>query len=231
MTEVLSISQPDGHTHFGSSLSPSSSQTSILLQNPSSYPRSNPNYQSRYRAAGYDTRTSLSAPSSAPSSPQFAAPGFSREPSYMSTPSSSLSLNEDATQEDEELCFPTYDHHGYFEIQEETTEPPNQPSEPARPPATSAPKAPKTPTTPVHAPLYEPDQTAGDDMAIKSEPTRHVDYLSHSWKEEDIWSSWRHIVGRRKVYSNSARLENASWRQWAKSRNQLRTIAPDTLNW
>lgn len=73
--------------------------------------------------------------------------------------------------------------------------------------------------------------TAGDDTAIEHEPTRHVDYLSHNWKEEDIWASWRHIVAKRKVYSNGARLENASWRTWAKSKYQLKTVSPETLNW
>ena len=72
---------------------------------------------------------------------------------------------------------------------------------------------------------------AGDDTAIQIEPTRHVDYLSHNWKEEDIWASWRHIVAKRKVYSNSQRLENASWRTWAKSKYQLKTVSPETLNW
>lgn len=73
--------------------------------------------------------------------------------------------------------------------------------------------------------------TAGDDTAIEDEPTRHVDYLSHNWKEEDIWASWRHIVAKRKAYSNSPRLENASWRTWAKSKYQLKTVSPETLNW
>ncbi len=72
---------------------------------------------------------------------------------------------------------------------------------------------------------------AGDDTAIENEPTRHVDYLSHNWKEEDIWASWRHIVAKRKAYSNSPRLENASWRTWAKSKYQLKTVSPETLNW
>lgn len=73
--------------------------------------------------------------------------------------------------------------------------------------------------------------TAGDDTAIENEPTRHVDYLSHNWKEEDIWASWRHIVAKRKTYSNSPRLENASWRTWAKSKYKLKTVSPETLNW
>ncbi|KAJ5517525.1 hypothetical protein N7527_009085 [Penicillium freii] len=34
---------------------------------------------------------------------------------------------------------------------------------------------------------------SADDTLIEDEPSRHVDYLSHDWKEEDIWSSWREI--------------------------------------
>jgi hypothetical protein len=72
---------------------------------------------------------------------------------------------------------------------------------------------------------------AEDDIAIRARPSRHVDYLSHNWREEDIWSSWKLIVARRGDYSNSARLENASWRTWMKSKNKLSTVSPETLNW
>lgn len=72
---------------------------------------------------------------------------------------------------------------------------------------------------------------AGDDNSIEREPTRHVDYLSHEWKLEEIWSSWSYVVARRRVYSNSVRLENAAWRTWAKSMNRLKTISPESLNW
>jgi len=58
-----------------------------------------------------------------------------------------------------------------------------------------------------------------------------VDYLSYDWREEDIWSSWRHIVEHRKVYGERSRLENASWRTWAKSQFKLKTVSPDSLNW
>ena len=81
--------------------------------------------------------------------------------------------------------------------------------------------------------LDRPDRqlSAGDDTALRREPTRQVDYLSHNWKEEDIWSTWRHVVAKRRVYSNSRRLENASWRTWAKSKYRLETVSPDKLNW
>ncbi|KAJ5761868.1 uncharacterized protein N7511_005250 [Penicillium nucicola] len=72
---------------------------------------------------------------------------------------------------------------------------------------------------------------AVDDTSIEDEPSRHVDYLSHDWKEEDIWSSWRYVTSRRNDYSNGVRLENASWRTWAKAKHNLRTVSPESLNW
>ena len=75
------------------------------------------------------------------------------------------------------------------------------------------------------------EHAAEDDTAVRTLPSRHVDYLSHNWKEEDIWESWKYIVSRRGDYTNSARLENASWRTWMKSKNKLRTVSPETLNW
>jgi len=84
-------------------------------------------------------------------------------------------------------------------------------------------------TTRSDSPVMTPQPA--DDTAIKAEPKQHVDYLSHNWREEDIWSSWRHIVSQRRVYGQRSRLENASWRTWAKSKYQLRTVSPETLNW
>lgn len=63
-------------------------------------------------------------------------------------------------------------------------------------------------------------------------PSRHVDYLSHDWQEPDIWSSWRYVRKEKTGFlQNAARLENASWRTWAKSKYKLKTITPETLNW
>jgi hypothetical protein len=76
-----------------------------------------------------------------------------------------------------------------------------------------------------------PTGYAEDDIAVRTQPSKHVDYLSHNWKEEDIWSSWKHIVAKRGAYSNSVRLENASWRTWVKSKNKLKTISPESLAW
>ncbi|EXK24632.1 hypothetical protein FOMG_18655 [Fusarium oxysporum f. sp. melonis 26406] len=70
-----------------------------------------------------------------------------------------------------------------------------------------------------------------DDMAVSSRPSRQVDYLSHNWREEDIWSSWRYILMRRGELPNIIRLENAVWRAWVKAKNNLKTISPETLDW
>lgn len=43
-----------------------------------------------------------------------------------------------------------------------------------------------------------------------TQQSQYVDYLSHSWKEEDIWLSRKHVAWSRKAYSDGARLENAS---------------------
>lgn len=72
---------------------------------------------------------------------------------------------------------------------------------------------------------------AADDIPVEQEPSRHVDYLSHKWQEEDIWASWRYVTARKTIYSDGVRLENASWRTWAKAKNNLGTTAPETLNW
>ena len=70
-----------------------------------------------------------------------------------------------------------------------------------------------------------------DDTAVRDQPSQYVDYLSHDWEEEDIWSSWKHITPKRNVYGNSARLENALWRTWTRSKYRQKTVLPETLNW
>ncbi|CCH62244.1 hypothetical protein TBLA_0G03070 [Henningerozyma blattae CBS 6284] len=75
-----------------------------------------------------------------------------------------------------------------------------------------------------------------DDNDVVREPERHVDYLSHHWNEYEISNSWKYIVLKKKKRNvqdevNSARLENASWRTWAKARNNLQTVSPEIVNW
>jgi len=84
-----------------------------------------------------------------------------------------------------------------------------------------------SPSPPDTPDLYQPH----DDNDIVYEPQRHVDYLSHNWKEADISKSWRYIVLKRKDVANSARLENASWRTWAQAKYRLKTVSPESVNW
>jgi Fungal protein of unknown function (DUF1752) len=213
MTEVLSASNPLDRT---------SSPSLVALNSSSPYlPSSKPSY----RHCEYGAEPTASAPSSAPSSPQFEHHAFSRPPSYTSTPSSSLSLDTRADLEggqDEDIPLPSFeaakqDEHHVGRVDEPESfvdeDSPARHEELRR------------------IPSLESPQTIHDDQAVEDQPTRHVDYLSHEWKEEDIWSSWRHIVARRHVYNNSVRLENASWRTWTKAKYKLTTVSPETLNW
>ena len=237
MTEVLSIpAQPDGSPFFGrpSPLRRSSSRTSFLLQNPSSYSTSSPHIIKAFDPDPiYDDQLPHSLHSSAPSSPCFAQPEYSNQPSYTSTPSSSLSLEEQCNTDEEDITFPSYED----EDEDDNAQELEQDLESHTSPelivshSTRSPPSDSFPTTPCRPDNLDRQLIAGDDSALRREPTRHVDFLSHNWKEEDIWSSWRHVVAKRRVYSNCSRLENALWRSWTKSKYRLMTVSPEKLNW
>ncbi|SCV73296.1 BQ2448_7222 [Microbotryum intermedium] len=71
-----------------------------------------------------------------------------------------------------------------------------------------------------------------DDSGITTRlPSICVDYLSHDWAEDDVWASWKAMTKHKAEIANGVRLENASWRTWAKQRGNLKTISPETLNW
>lgn len=71
-----------------------------------------------------------------------------------------------------------------------------------------------------------------DDSGINTHlPSICVDYLSHEWAESDVWASWKAMTRHKAEIANGVRLENASWRTWAKQRGKLKTISPETLNW
>ncbi|KAI9473529.1 MAG: hypothetical protein EXX96DRAFT_508183 [Benjaminiella poitrasii] len=59
----------------------------------------------------------------------------------------------------------------------------------------------------------------------------NVDYLSYKFDEMDLAASWRVLTKQKLTIVNGIRLENASWRTWAKQRNNLKTVSPETLNW
>lgn len=183
---------------------------------------------------------SRSPPSSSSSSPRIPH-DESTDLSSASTPASNFSLGSDyddtldSFDQDSADGFglPPYKHDSLFveprtSSVDDNLEPPPSPktgdSYTPSPELQSSNETPKpdTPDIPEHA---------EDDTAVTMRPSRQVDYLSHDWREEDIWSSWRYIVNRRGEFANSERLENASWRTWAKAKNNLKTISPETLNW
>ncbi|OAA45526.1 HEX2 protein-like protein [Metarhizium rileyi] len=177
--------------------------------------------------------------SSAPSSPP-AIQADSTDVSFSSTPASNLSISSDFDETlgiddstEDLFSLPLLSQEKFFlqpELQrDDNLEPPPSPKtgdsytvSPTEPGASVSTSGPDTPDITEHA---------EDDTAVSSKPSRQVDYLSHDWKEEDIWSSWRYIISKRGEFANSARLENASWRTWMKARNNLKTISPEELNW
>lgn len=176
-----------------------------------------------YDAFASARRSHFSIPDMRPHSPE-----SDRTSSLRSTSSSSLSLEgrlDDSSSDDDQLAFPDYKpvarrlHHeqDLANIRDSADYDRHAPTD------TSFNDTPLT--TPDPMPISE------DDSAVRKEPSHHVDYLSYEWREEDIWSSWRHIVEHRSVYGERSRLENASWRTWAKSQFKLRTVSPETLNW
>ncbi|ORY66381.1 protein phosphatase type 1 complex subunit Hex2/Reg1 [Pseudomassariella vexata] len=192
-------------------------------------------YNASYHHQSYHI-VSDSNPSSAPSSPR-TAHADSADPSYSSTPATNLSLDghceDDLEPDDDRILLPAYDSNPFFPpALEDDLEAPTSPqtgnSYTISPPEEDSHDSSATTSRPITPEFYE---HAEDDTAVKHHPTQHVDYLSHNWKEEDIWSSWRYIVSRRNEYSNGPRLENASWRTWMKAKYRLKTVSPETLNW
>ena len=218
MAQVLRIS-PTHETHFSaSSLRKTSSHTSLFLD-----ASEQENITRRY---------SSSLSSSAPSSPRLMSHDLSSLPSCSSTPASSLSLRDQFCIEDEvHVQYPSDASESETESSEEEDDDDDDLT-----PSNSPPKSGYSDVRGLsgldasdHASVKP--QSASDDIVLENQPSRHVDYLSHEWKEEEIWSSWRHIIGKRRALDNWERLENASWRTWAKSRGRLPTISAETLNW
>ncbi|KAF3919743.1 hypothetical protein ABW20_dc0107686 [Dactylellina cionopaga] len=148
--------------------------------------------------------------------------------SYFDTASNQSSI--DPYEPEDTFSFPTYDDYSntssdkptFIHLETSIGEDEEEEEDPPASPTNNIPKIITTAELPV---------TAIDDITLRVEPSRHVDYLSHKWKEEDIWASWRYMIGKRKVYDNAARLENASWRTWMKAKNGLKTVSPEKLNW
>lgn len=219
MADVLPVQVPDGQPYYTSSSIRRStpSQSSLFIGTPPYSPR-----KPKYLAPAESADSYYGSSSSASSSSRTSQVDLTNASSFASTVSSSLTLDT-SYDLDEDITFPIYHGGGYMNPYED-----DEPPSPRTDNSYTAP-SPTTDSTPTHTP--DTHVIAEDDTAIKQHPSRHVDYLSHEWREEDIWSSWRHIVSKRRIYGERSRLENASWRTWAKQKNRLRTIPPDTLNW
>lgn len=233
MAVVLPAEESD-HFRPSSSLRRSHSQNQFASQ-PTSY------HSSKLPVAPSNLHTDSYIPSdssSASSSPR-TVHAETADLSYASTPATAFSVLSDYEEAlsiddapEDHFSFPSYSQDKFYLRPEynrhDSSEPPPSPlandedDDCAIEDDGAEALGPETPDCSEHA---------EDDTAVVSHPSRQVDYLSHDWKEEDIWSSWRYVVSRRGEFSNSARLENASWRTWMKAKNNLRTISPETLNW
>ncbi|KAG9245544.1 hypothetical protein BJ878DRAFT_10690 [Calycina marina] len=222
---AAAVLNSEENIYFSSPLHRSHSQPRLITQ---SYSKSSLRSSRSHNNFVAKPASSDSTLSSADSSPR-TLHADSIAPSFNSTPASSLSL--DNREDEDQIIFPSYGDEelgGYYN-QIEDLEPPASPRTGES--YTVSPTF-NTNSTNVSVPgTPNPVEHAEDDTAVRTQPSRHVDYLSHNWKEEDIWSSWKLIVSKRKAYNNSARLENASWRTWMKSKYKLKTVSPETLNW
>lgn len=217
------LNSEDNSYFSSSSLRRSQSQPKFVTQ---------PAYTRRTKSSA-SFNIGISPPTSNDSSPASSPRTLhadSTAPSYNSTPaSSSLSLDAKCVEQDEDqIVFPSYDDVGYYGHTEDLEPPPSPRTGDSYTVSTTSDSTSTNASRPESPDVGEHPQ---DDTAVKTQPSRHVDYLSHNWKEEDIWSSWKLIVSKRKAYANSARLENASWRTWMKAKNKLKTVSPETLNW
>ncbi|KAG0217281.1 hypothetical protein BGX31_000294 [Mortierella sp. GBA43] len=87
-------------------------------------------------------------------------------------------------------------------------------------------EGPSAKTTPMH------DDTDAGRLIPVDRPALAIDYLGNSWSnEDDIAASWKFMTKQKNDLINGLRLENASWRNWAKQRHNLKTVNPKTLNW
>ncbi|EGP92145.1 unnamed protein product [Zymoseptoria tritici ST99CH_3D7] len=222
MTEVLNIPRhPDGQSYYENSgmrhESPTSSSLFLDTRSLSSSPK-----PSSTPHAEHQERLFKSA-----SSPSLSPSNASSYTSISNATSTASSVASD-TSIDTDISFPNYDDVPYSHddgvYSMASSETICEDSNDDRTESTT------TDTTRSDSPLLTP--TVADDTAIKEQPSQQVDFLSHDWREEDIWSSWRHIVSQRKsVYGEKSRLENASWRTWAKTKFDLETVSPERLNW
>ena len=230
MAEVLSpTGHFDGMSGYGSNL--------FLPHDHDNSPRSPPMIDpNTHFSDEFDDSILDAYPSTAPPSPELDRGGQLGNAGFPSTQSSRPHDDDDFAIE-EDICFPSYGDGAVLPVERRPSPPPPRPAErvipkvllkSSKPPCRARTSLETSPTSPT---LADSPQRPLDDSAVKAEPTRHVDYLSYSWKDEDLWSSWRHVVAKRKTYGDISRLENAAWRTWGKSQYGLQTVSPVKLNW
>ncbi|PHH88607.1 hypothetical protein CDD83_7321 [Cordyceps sp. RAO-2017] len=230
------LSSEDSSYFAPASLRRSQSQSSFIAAPPTHHFHSvssiGPSYSPPYKSSYADSDHSSSPPT---------LQAESTDVSYASTPASNLSISSDyddalALDDDapeDHFSLPLLSQDKFF-LQpdfhhDDNLEPPPSPK--------TGDSYTVSPVDADNSGLVSESETpdcvehAEDDSAVTTKPSRQVDYLSHDWREEDIWSSWRYIVSKRDEFPNSRRLENASWRTWIKAKNNLKTISPEELNW
>lgn len=222
-TETISAQRPDSplfHQLGSRRLTPSSSST-ILRAAPVAPRSSSAHFLPSTSSEPWESISTSPRSSSLNSSPRSSNLDLSKTSSFTSTPTSA-GFSLDSESDEDDIDLPNYanlslspHHRSYAKPSDDDLDVPEIST--------------TTDTTQSDSPL--PTPVVADDTMIKQQPSRHVDYLSHEWREEDIWASWRHIVSQRSVYGQRSRLENASWRTWAKSKYRLRTVSPERLNW
>lgn len=176
-----------------------------------------------------------SSPSSSPPSPAGLHIENESNFSYPSTPATSVSLDgqydgDASVGPRDSLLLSEYGDNPYFMLDDLEEDYGTSLSEELNGPYTVSPVEDSSASTSRPGSPIAPEH-AEDDTAVTHRPTQHVDYLSHNWREEDIWSSWRYIISKRSDFANAPRLENASWRTWMKAKYRLKTVSPETLNW
>ncbi|RDA91480.1 hypothetical protein CP533_4555 [Ophiocordyceps camponoti-saundersi (nom. inval.)] len=221
MAAVLSSADDCGY--FGS-LRRSQSQSSFVVDSPPTHHYSSSSSSNFY--VNFYSESDLS------SSPPTVQAESTDDGSFSSTPTSNLSVASDSEEllsfdncpDDDPFDLPLLSQEKFFIQPEVRHAEDNLELSPKSADYCTPPAAPDTPVCIEHA---------QDDCAVTNKPTRQVDYLSHDWTEEDIWSSWRYVISKRgsQEFPNCQRLENASWRTWSKVKNGLKTISPEDLNW
>lgn len=176
-----------------------------------------------------------SSPFSSPPSPASLHIENESNFSYPSTPATSVSLDgqydgDASVAPRDSLLLSEYGDNPYFMLGDLEEDYGTSLSEELNGPYTVSPAEDSSASTSRPGSPIVPEH-AEDDTAVTHHPTQHVDYLSHNWREEDIWLSWRYITSKRSDFANAPRLENASWRSWLKAKYRLKTISPENLNW